>query len=269
MTLAAHRFRASDGVEIAYGTAGPVGGRTVVLCHGIAAAGRQLAGDAAAFAEAGYRVLVPDLRGHGQSGKPPGKLLAKDFSIARLAEDMFDLLDREAVTTVDWVGNSLGGIVALPMLHQSPERFRSFATFGTAYRLDLPAWAAPMLAPLWRLAGRERVARLTARSTSADPAARALIGDILAHSDPGTVAATAVGCANYNYIGHGQTYPGPVLLLRGSRDGPVNLALKSTLAAMQGRPNFTLVDLPGGGHCANLDATAAFRGELLKFWGRT
>ena len=124
MSVAARSFRASDGVEIGYGVAGPRDGRTVVLCHGLAAAGRQLAGDAKAFAEAGYRVLVPDLRGHGGSGKPAGKALAKDFSIARLAEDLFDLLDREAVTSIDWVGNSLGGIVALPMVHRAPERFR-------------------------------------------------------------------------------------------------------------------------------------------------
>ena len=35
---------------------------------------------------------------------------------------------------------------------------------------------------------------------------------------------------------------------------------------MRGRPNFTLVEMPEGGHCANLDATDQLRAELLRFW---
>ena len=57
-------------------------------------------------------------------------------------------------------------------------------------------------------------------------------------------------------------------MLRGARDRAVNAALGSTLSAMRGRPNFTLVELPTGGHCANLDATDAWREALLAFWSR-
>ncbi len=57
-----------DGVRIAYDDLGPRAGVPVVLCHGLAAAGVQLAADAGYFAALGLRVLVPDLRGHGRSG---------------------------------------------------------------------------------------------------------------------------------------------------------------------------------------------------------
>ena len=56
-------------------------------------------------------MLVPDIRGHGRSGAPAG-LRAEDFSIPRLASDMIALLDDAGAAAVDWVGNSLGGIIA-------------------------------------------------------------------------------------------------------------------------------------------------------------
>ena len=58
-------------------------------------------------------------------------------------------------------------------------------------------------------------------------------------------------------------------MLRGGRDPQINLVLGPTLRAMRGRPNFTLVEVPHGGHCANLDAPDQVRAELLRFWEDT
>lgn len=59
-----------------------------------------------------------------------------------------------------------------------------------------------------------------------------------------------------------------MLLLRGGRDAAVNAALAPTLETMRDRSGFALADLPKGGHCANLDATNAWRAALLDFWRR-
>ena len=57
-----------------------------------------------------------------------------------------------------------------------------------------------------------------------------------------------------------------VLVLVGGRDSAVNLALRPALKRIGARPNWTEIALPEGGHCANLDATDAWRAALLAFW---
>ena len=65
-----HRCTAPDGVELAYQQFGE--GRPLVLVHGFSSDSQQWIdhGLAAAFAAPGYRVIMPDLRGHGASGRP-------------------------------------------------------------------------------------------------------------------------------------------------------------------------------------------------------
>ncbi len=128
-------FTSGDGVGLAYDEYGHGTATPVVLCHGLAATGEQFAADAMFFAGLGHRVLVPHLRGHGRSAAP-SPLTETSLSIARLATDLIEMLDDASVERVHWVGNSLGGIVALEML--AARRFRTLATFGTTYTIKLP-----------------------------------------------------------------------------------------------------------------------------------
>jgi len=258
-------LQTSDGVTIAYDDLGPRAGTPVVLCHGLAAAGEQLAADAAYFAGLGYRVLVPDLRGHGRSGTPaPAR--AEAFSIPRMAADLTDMLDHAAVGPVHWVGNSLGGILALFLLRHEAGRLRTLATFGTCYRLQLPRWVSGLIPLSYGLAGAPLTARLGARLTTSNRQARPLLEKLLARFDPGVGRLVAANLARYDLRAEAMAARLPILLLRGGRDAAVNAALGPTLEAMRGRPGFTVVELPEGGHCANLDATAAWRAALLGFW---
>lgn len=254
-----------DGVRIVYDDLGPRDGVPVVLCHGLAAAGEQLAEDAACFAGLGYRVLVPDLRGHGRSGKPV-PLTPGAFSIPRMAADLLGVLDHAGAGPVHWVGNSLGGILALQLLGQHAARFRTLATFGTAYRLSLPRWGAALIPLSYGLFGPRLNGWFGARLTTRDAAARPVIEKLLARFDPGVGRLVAGNLTNYDLLGNAKAATLPILMLRGGRDSAINAALGPTLEAMQGRPNFTLVELPEGGHCANLDATEKLQAELLKFW---
>jgi 3-oxoadipate enol-lactonase len=257
--------RGVDGIDISYVDLGPRKGRTVVLCHGLGAGGELFAADAAYFASRGYRVLVPDLRGHGASGTPPGH--ADDaFTIERMAADLIAMLDDAGLDEVDWVGNSLGGILALALLGSAPHRFRTFATFGTTYTPSLPRATARAFPLTYGLFGRRLTAAVAAQVTTCNNEARPLIAKMLRQFDPHVGEAVVKNVACYDFIVNAQAFPRPVLLLRGGRDHRVNAGLRPTLAAMQGRPNFTFVKLRGGGHCANLDATEAWRSTLVEFW---
>lgn len=107
-------FTARDGVELAWHELGA--GRPLVLIHGYfsnAEVNWLRYGHARLLADAGFRVIMPDLRGHGHSGKPHD---AASYPPDRLADDGFDLVAHLGLTDYDLAGYSLGGRTAVRML---------------------------------------------------------------------------------------------------------------------------------------------------------
>jgi pimeloyl-ACP methyl ester carboxylesterase len=91
----------------------------LVLIHG----GRDHARSWDAIARAlrrDFHVLVPDLRGHGDSAHAVGG----NYTMAELVLDVAQLLDALQVSPVAMVGHSLGGAVALQYAGTYPERIR-------------------------------------------------------------------------------------------------------------------------------------------------
>src|SRR6266700_424216 len=113
-----HFWTASDGVELAFHETGR--GGPVILLHGLFSDANMnwiKFGHAARLAADGLRVIMPDLRAHGLSGKPheperyPKGVLARDLRelVAHLALSEFDLggFSLGARTTVEAVGEGL------------------------------------------------------------------------------------------------------------------------------------------------------------------
>ncbi|NMA97505.1 MAG: alpha/beta hydrolase [Phyllobacteriaceae bacterium] len=257
-------FTSSDGVSIAYSALGDTTDPVVVLCHGLGAAGSQFTDDANYFAAQGFRVIVPDLRGHGLSAMSAAPRSA-DFSPERLARDLIELLDHVGAKEVHWVGNSLGGILGLTLVESHPERFVTLALFGTALALKLPAAGWPFIA-LDYFPGRRAVAALTARTTTRNKAARPVVANMLNQYDARATAYIVDHIRRYDLIQAALNWQGPGMVMVGGRDIAVNKALLGQLPLLRARPNWTIIDLPQGGHCANLDAGPLWRQSLLKFW---
>lgn len=113
-----HHWTASDGVALAFREVGE--GRPVILLHGLFSDSFTnwiKFGHAERIAREGFRVIMPDLRAHGASGKPhdaalyPHGILARDVRelVAHLGLDNFDLggFSLGARTTVEAVGEGL------------------------------------------------------------------------------------------------------------------------------------------------------------------
>jgi len=115
--LPVHRFRARDGQELAYRELGS--GFPVVLLHGFTSSGPMWvhSGLASALADRGFRVLLPDLRGHGASeaGRCPPDILV---------DDGLAFADQLGLDRYSLGGYSLGARVAARMLVRGarPER---------------------------------------------------------------------------------------------------------------------------------------------------
>jgi pimeloyl-ACP methyl ester carboxylesterase len=107
------RLPARDGAELAYREIGE--GRPLVLLHGFTGSGLQWVshGHAAAIASSGHRVILPDMRGHGDSARPhdPGA-----FPPDVLADDTLALIDELGLADYDLGGYSLGGTVVVRAL---------------------------------------------------------------------------------------------------------------------------------------------------------
>lgn len=95
-----HNWVASDGIDLAYHEVGE--GRPVILLHGLFSDAQMnwiKFGHAEQIAAGGFRVIMPDLRAHGASGKPhdpanyPSDILVRDLEelIAHLGLGEFDL----------------------------------------------------------------------------------------------------------------------------------------------------------------------------------
>jgi len=101
-----HFWSASDGVELAYHELGQ--GRAVILLHGLfsdAVMNWIKFGHAARIAADGFRVIMPDLRAHGLSGKPHG---AEHYPKGILARDLRELIAHLELMEFDLGGFSLG-----------------------------------------------------------------------------------------------------------------------------------------------------------------
>jgi pimeloyl-ACP methyl ester carboxylesterase len=103
---ATHRWIASDGVELAYHEMGQ--GRPVILLHGLfsnALVNWIKFGHAAKLAAAGQRVIMPDLRAHGESSAPHE---AAHYPDGILGRDLAELVGQLGLTDYDLGGFSLG-----------------------------------------------------------------------------------------------------------------------------------------------------------------
>jgi len=89
----------------------PACSKVLVCVHGLTRCGRDY--DFFAQSMSGeYRVVCPDVVGRGISDWLPNKSL---YGVPQYMADMVTLLARLDVTSVDWVGTSMGGLIGMTM----------------------------------------------------------------------------------------------------------------------------------------------------------
>lgn len=101
------RWTASDGIDLAWHEIGD--GRPVILLHGLFSYANTnwiKFGHAERIAREGFRVIMPDLRAHGLSGKPHDPAC---YGQGVLARDVRELVAHLGLTEFDLGGFSLGG----------------------------------------------------------------------------------------------------------------------------------------------------------------
>ena len=104
-----------DGVGIDYQVTGE--GRPVLLLHGWPDSGRLWRHQVPALAEAGFQVIVPDLRGFGRSGKPEA---VEAYSLPFVAGDVMAILADLEITQAHVVGHDWGAALGWALASLAP-----------------------------------------------------------------------------------------------------------------------------------------------------
>lgn len=263
---------ARDGARLAYDDLGS--GRPLLLLHGWATHAGFFAPQAAALAGS-FRLILPDLRGHGRSRLPAA---APPPTVQGLADDLCQLLAALDLTGVVAVGWSLGALVL----------WRAMAAAGTASRLagmvsiDMspkvlngPDWSAglrgsgrhpvpatPALAEHWPVLAPRIARRIFAPGRAAtDPALVAWTEDQIAACDAAAMASlwTSLAAADCR-----DTLPTLPLLLAHGRQSQLYGA-ETIQWLTRRRPEARLALFERSGHAPQLEEPAAFTAVLRDF----
>ncbi|OEC36801.1 aminoacrylate hydrolase [Pseudomonas cuatrocienegasensis] len=240
---------------------------TLLLCSGLGGSAAYWAANLPALVEH-FRVICYDQRGTGRS---PAEL-PEGYSIAQMAQELDALLEQLQISTCDFVGHALGGLVGLELARQQPSRIRRL--------VPINAWAAPnahsarcfdariallshsgpaayidaqpifLYPPVWLLENAEQVARELAHALQHFPGVANTLRRI------GALRAFDIS-AVLTEIRQ------PVLVMASRDDTLVPWTQSRQLA--EGLPNASLALRDFGGHAFNLTEQAEFDAELLAF----
>lgn len=221
----AQSARVND-ITMAYQVVGT--GEPLLLLHGFGGCGRVWEPFVEALAKQ-YRVIIPDLRGHGGSTNPKGT-----FTHRQSGDDVLALIDHLGLTRVRAMGISTGGMTLLHVATKYPERIEAMVLIGaTSY---FPEQARAIMRAVARDGPPNP--RDQACATRGDTQIRELRDQFMAfqHSyDDMNFTAPFLG-----------TIKARTLIVHGDRDEffPVNIPVEMYRAI----PGAALWIVPGGGH---------------------
>jgi pimeloyl-ACP methyl ester carboxylesterase len=248
---------------IRYWTCGRVDAPTVVLLHGATLDHHSWTPQLDEL-QRRYRVVIPDLRAHGESTGP--------FDFEATVEDVLALLDQLPARRTALVGLSLGANVAQEIVRREPDRAHALVaadtTCNTAERH--PFMATATIAALTALAilPGDTFAREAARRTARTPAAQAYAVEANRHR-PNRETVSILASLLTSALRPEPDYrlPVPALLLHGEFDGIGDIA-SDTAAWARREPLAEHAVVPAAGHASNLDNPGAFTGLLMAFLDR-
>jgi|GEM_PF-288831 len=105
-----------------YYEAGPLDGQPILFVHGFGGTARNFTLNIGPLAQAGFRVVAPELWGMGRSAKPRGR-----YSLDRWVDQLIGLMESLGIQRAHVVGHSMGGAVAVRLARRYPERVTKLA----------------------------------------------------------------------------------------------------------------------------------------------
>jgi 2-hydroxymuconate-semialdehyde hydrolase len=238
-------------------------GTPVLLLHGFPATRYLWSRVVPLLENSGYRLLMPDLVGYGESEALAGARV----DMASQARWMLEMLDALGVTRAAMVAHDVGSAAAQIMLATAPQRVRSVVVLDGVYASE---WAMDAIASIqaWDPQDADRLYPVLARRLGKSPALREMLSAYKGEQGGARLirAARDLDPRQTGNIGEALRACGvPALVLWGERDEFLSIsAVGQPLAELLGA---RLVKLPGA-HFTPLDCPAEVATELCDFLGR-
>ncbi len=253
----------ADTVTLHYSEVGQ--GTPVVLLHGFPLSGaiwhqQQRLSDH-------YRVITPDLRGHGRSPVPLGV-----YEMDLMARDVLALLDTLEIKKAVIMGHSMGGYVTLAALKLAPERFLALGLIDSQTGADTEEgrqarykMAEKVAAEGSKVAAEAMLPKLFAPDLPPKAPIVEQVRQMILNSQPAGIIGTLKGMAVRMDSGALLARANiPVLLLTGDRDQIIPSGKAKDLASALSTSTLTTVE--NAGHMPMLEqpeaTTKAIRGFL-------
>jgi 3-oxoadipate enol-lactonase len=244
-------------------------GRPILLIHGFTNYGLSWVPQLAALVHSGYRVILPDLRGHGASS--PATALC---TVSDLAADMIDLLNHLDAGSVTLCGLSLGGMVALQMALDQPDRVAGIIVANSRSSFTGPemtamvnAWVALFLqedGPLKRLhATWPTLVKEEFRESAPGRAAFDAWARVLATVQGLSLCHVAQGMTQFDLRGRLAAIRTPALVISGEHDRLFSPDQSREISGQIAGSRCSVI--PGAGHLSSLDSPDQFNRLLLDF----
>jgi pimeloyl-ACP methyl ester carboxylesterase len=160
VTTVTERAVQVNGIELHLAEAGPGSGPPVLLLHGFPESRKIWRRQLPALAGAGHRVLAPDLRGFGETTRPPA---VEDYKLRALVADVTGLLDLLGIGRAAVVGHDWGAGLAWRVAMFAPDRVERLVAVSVGHPLagiatGLAQWRMSWYMPWFLLPGvAERV----------------------------------------------------------------------------------------------------------------
>ena len=255
------------GVRLHYAEYGNRAGAPVIMLHGLSDSWRSFELVMPLLPER-LRLIMPDLRGHGDSEKTPD-----GYAPAEMAADVLALMDALDLPWTAVVGHSLDNLVAQHVALAAPERVARLVLLGSATSLQGAAGMDDFAAAIDAEGGPEEpVSEAFARGFQESTIHRPVPPDFL---DGAVAASRKLPIRVWQAIGRAflATPPTaglgahrvPTLLLWGERDTYMSRAEQDALLAML--PSARLTVLPDTGHALHWERPAEVARVLEGFLG--
>ncbi len=244
------------GIQLAYERAGS--GTPLVLLHGYPL-DHTIWAAVAPLLQADFDLILPDLRGFGQSGATEAPYTMDD-----MAEDIAALLDSLGLERVALGGHSMGGYVALAFARRYPTRLRGLALIASQAAADSPERRAGRYQTIEQITsqGTEPLAEIMSERLTINVDLRPQLKRLILQQRPagliGALRAMAERPDATEQLAH---LPCPLVLVHGQEDKLVPIAHAREVRALA--PQAVLVEIPHTAHMPMLEAPAA-TAEALK-----
>ena len=256
-----------DVVDLPHSDHGPRTALAVVLLHGYPLDHRMWRFQRQALEGAGFRVIIPDLRGAGKAPMGRGPAGMREY-----AGDVLRMLDRAGVQRFALVGFSMGGYVALEVARQAGGRLAGLALLDSRAEPDTDEGRAgrAAMSEKVRAAGGPAPAAEVMLPKLLTPAAPPQLRDevqqmMLAQRPESLMLALAAMASRPDSRATLQALRVPTLLLVGADDALTPPEASKAMAALV--PGAKYVVIPGAAHLATMERPDEVN-EALVAWLR-